>query len=124
MATAPVLYNNMATISPIAARLCSSSRASQHAAPKLNRAAPATRPIVISTVVVIGEPRSNETGIDGQTARARPVPTSTNAVMMKKYWVFMRSGQLGTDPSVPSLIGPVGRSSRAVGAPALGRPIV
>ena len=89
-ATAAVLYSSMETINPVAARLRSSSLANQQAAPKENRAAPATRPTVIPTIVESGEASSNTVSTDGAITRERPVPTSTIAVTMKRRFALMR----------------------------------
>jgi hypothetical protein len=40
-------------------------------------------------VVESGELSRNATGTDGATARARPVPASTTAVAMKRYFALM-----------------------------------
>src|SRR6266513_1982340 len=78
----------MPQTTPPAARVCASSRASQHATLRASSAAPATRPSVMAAGESSGEPSSSVTVADGQHVRATPAPSSITAVTMSKRFIY------------------------------------
>jgi hypothetical protein len=82
-----MLYSNMVAINPVAARLWTSFRASQQAAPRESKAAPATRLTANALGVSSVVPNRNETGNAGETTSARPVPASRTAVTMSRAFI-------------------------------------
>src|SRR5471030_1507756 len=81
----------MAAISPLAARLFSSLRASQQATPRESSAAPAIR-ATIPPGVFRGGPSSKESGSAGDNASAKPVAPSITAVTTSRVLIVVLLG--------------------------------
>jgi len=77
-------------MSPRAAWLGPSSRASQHATPNESNAAPATRPTISAAGESSDAPSNNPVTNDGEAINVTPSGASANAVTVNRFLVAIR----------------------------------
>jgi len=74
----------IAVTNPLAAELCVSLRASQHATPIVSNPAPPTRATTHAAASCSGVPSNSFAADDGRLNKAKPAPASITAVVVQR----------------------------------------